>query len=217
VRRAFERIFDEFGLPEAIRSDNGPPFASPTAGGLSRLSCWWLKLGIRHERIAPGKPQQNGRHERMHRTLKQETAMPPACSLPAQQRAFDRFRHDYNHERPHEALGQQTPGSWYEPSRRPLPVPSWGRDFAYPEDFDTVRTDKHGVARWHGHSLPISSALRHELLGLEPIGPDRWQLYFGLLLLGRIQRPASGRFRLAFARSSDPQKDRVAPPPGPPV
>jgi transposase InsO family protein len=217
VRRAFERIFDEFGLPEAIRSDNGPPFASPTAGGLSRLSCWWLKLGIRHERIAPGKPQQNGRHERMHRTLKQETAMPPACSLPAQQRAFDRFRRDYNHERPHEALGQQTPASWYEPSRRPLPVPSWGRDFAYPEDFDTVRTDKHGVARWHGHSLPISSALRHELLGLEPIGPDRWQLYFGLLLLGRIERPASGRFRLAFARSSGPQKDRVAPPPGPPV
>jgi hypothetical protein len=153
----------------------------------------------------------------MHRTLKQETAMPPAASLPAQQRAFDRFRRDYNHERPHEALGQQTPASCYEPSRRPLPVPSWGRDFTYAEGFETVRTDKHGVARWHGHSLLISSALQHELLGLEPTAPDTWQVYFGTLPLGRIERPGAGRFRLRFQRASDPQRDRGALPPGPPV
>jgi transposase InsO family protein len=200
VRRAFERIFDEFGLPEAIRTDNGPPFASPTSGGLSRLSAWWLKLGIRHERIAPGRPRENGRHERMHRTLKQATASPPSASLPAQQRAFDRFRAEYNHERPHEALGQQPPVSCYEPSRRPLPEPPWGRDFVYSDAFETVRTDKHGVARWHGRSLLISSALRHELLGLDPTGPDAWQVYFGRLALGRIERPPHGRFRLSFQR-----------------
>lgn len=202
VRRAFEEIFDAFGLPKAIRTDNGPPFASASAGGLSQLSTWWQKLGIRHERIRPGQPQENGRHERMHRTLKQETARPPCTSLPAQQRAFDLFRGDYNHERPHEALGQESPAAFYEPSKRPLPVPVWGQDFTYPETFETVRSNKEGNVRWSRRTLFISSALRHELLGLDPIGPDGWRVYFGSLELGRIERPPSGRFRLRFVRRS---------------
>ena len=120
-RSELERVFKEYGLPRVIRSDNGAPFASLGAGGLSKLSVWWVKLGILPERIAPGKPQQNGRHERMHGTLKPETANPPAANLQAQQRRFDRFRAEFNHERPHEALGQTPPAQHYRPSPRSYP------------------------------------------------------------------------------------------------
>jgi transposase InsO family protein len=122
VQVQFERAFHEFGLPRAIRSDNGSPFASKTLGGLSWLSAWWIQLGIVPERIEPGQPQQNGRHERMHKTLKEQTANPPAPTMEDQQRAFDRFRADYNEHRPHEALGMQTPSSHYEPSFRVMPA-----------------------------------------------------------------------------------------------
>jgi transposase InsO family protein len=118
VREQFELAFHEFGVPRAIRSDNGPPFASKALGGLSELSVWWIQLGILPERIEPGQPQQNGRHERFHRTLKEQTASPPMAD---QQRAFDRFRADYNDRRPHEALGQTPPAKHYEPSLRPMP------------------------------------------------------------------------------------------------
>jgi putative transposase len=107
----FEEAFREFGLPERIRTDNGTPFASRGAGGLSRLSVWWVRLGIRHERIEPGHPEQNGRHERMHRTLKEETLHPPGSTARVQQKKFDAFRAEYNHERPHEALDDETPAS----------------------------------------------------------------------------------------------------------
>jgi putative transposase len=127
VRPIFKAAFKEHGLPRVIRSDNGPPFASPGVGGLSRLAVWWIKLGITPERIAAGKPQQNGRHERVHRTLKEATATPPADNGPAQQRRFDDFRALYNNERPHEALGQKTPASLYEPSPRPYPTGSTTR------------------------------------------------------------------------------------------
>ena len=121
VRKELERAFEEFGLPKKIRSDNGPPFASKALGGLSRLSVWWIQLGVLPERIEPGKPQQNGRHERMHKTLKEHTASPPRASMIEQQRAFDLFRRDYNDERPHEALGQTPPARHYEPSRQRMP------------------------------------------------------------------------------------------------
>ena len=111
----FHRAFCAYGVPRAIRTDNGPPFASRGVGGLSRLALWWIKLGIRPQRIAPGKPQQNGRHERMHQTLKQAVARPPRASWPAQQRALEAFRHEYNYERPHEALHLAPP------ARRSLP------------------------------------------------------------------------------------------------
>jgi transposase InsO family protein len=152
VRKAMRSLFDTFGLPVAIRSDNGGPFASKAPAGLSELSTWWLKLGIRHERIEPGKPQQNGRHERMHRTLKLETAMPPSSSMRAQQRAFDRFRLEYNEQRPHEALGQRFPAEFYQRSHRVLPQPYWGRDFDYPEQFETARVRKSGSLPWNDRS-----------------------------------------------------------------
>jgi len=120
-RSQLERVFREYGLPWVLRSDNGAPFASLGAGGLSRLSVWWVKLGILPERIEPGKPQQNGRHERMHGTLKPETAHPPAANLHAQQRRFDHFRAEFNHERPHEALGQTPPAQHYTRSPRSYP------------------------------------------------------------------------------------------------
>src|SRR5262249_53389444 len=122
VRPHFDLAFREYGLPLRIRSDNGPPFATTGIGGLSALSVWWIKLGIVPERIEPGKPEQNGRHERMHKTLKAEVASPSAADLPSQQLAFDRFRHIYNDIRPHEALSQQTPSSRYTTSRRVMPA-----------------------------------------------------------------------------------------------
>ena len=133
VRAIFESAFRECGMPEAIRTDNGPPFASRAMAGLSRLAVWWMKLGIVPERIAAGHPEQNGRHERMHRTLKQETASPPAANRRAQQQAFDRFRREYNEERPHEALEMQTPSAVYARSSRAYPArvrePEYGSDF----------------------------------------------------------------------------------------
>jgi putative transposase len=115
----FERVFKEFGLPDAIRTDNGLPFSSPNAlFGLSKLSVWWLRLGITIERIQPGNPQQNGRHERMHLTLKKEATKPPGFNLLQQQEVFDRFIDEYNNERPHQALGMKYPGEIYAPSVR---------------------------------------------------------------------------------------------------
>jgi integrase-like protein len=181
VRRAFEHIFDEFGLPDEISTDNGSPFASRGLAGLSRLSVWWLKLGIRHERIEPGKPQQNGRHERMHLTLKQHTASPPATSLRTQQSAFDRFRHEFNDERPHEALGQKLPSEFYVPSVRKLPDPCW-RDFPYTEAVDTFRLSRLGALRWNESTAFISLALQHELVGIAWDGT--WKLRFANLQLG---------------------------------
>ncbi len=121
TQAALIKVFRRYGLPQRMRSDNGEPFASVGVGGLSTLSIWWLKLGIVLERIEPGEPQQNGRHERMHRTLKKETAAPAQASWRAQQRRFDQFRREFNEERPHEALGQQTPADQYRPSLRAYP------------------------------------------------------------------------------------------------
>ena len=182
ARRAFTEIFEEFGLPDAIRSDNGVPFASRAVAGLSELSAWWLKLGIRHERIQPGKPQQNGRHERMHLTLKQQTALPPASSMRAQQASFDHFRREYNDERPHEALGQKPPAEFFEPSPRHLPEPYW-RDFDYGSDAETQRLDHLGQLHWNSRRVFISSTLRRELVAIEWCD-DLWRLRFANLQLG---------------------------------
>ena len=184
VRPIFEAAFQEHGLPLAIRSDNGPPFASPGVGGLSRLAVWWLKLGIRPERIVAGKPQQNGRHERVHRTLKQETAVPPADSVPAQQQRFDEFRVLYNHERPHEALGQQTPASLYQPSPRPYPErledPSYGGDVA------VRRVRSNGQIKWAGELIFVGEALIGEPVGVVETEAGDWLVRYADVELGYI-------------------------------
>ncbi len=142
VRAIFEAAFREYGLPWAIRTDNGAPFASSAVGGLSRLAVWWIKLGIVPERIEAGHPEQNGRHERMHRTLKLD--LRPAEDWRGQQRELDRFRHDYNHVRPHEALGMHTPASVYEPSPRPYPerLP----EIEYPEQMRVLTVKAIGIS-----------------------------------------------------------------------
>lgn len=181
VRPIFECAFREHGLPRAIRSDNGPPFASRAVGGLSRLSLWWIKLGIRHERIQPGKPQQNGRHERMHLTLKQATASPPAGTARQQQQRFDAFRQEYNEVRPHEALDLATPGSCYAPS--PRPYPSREPEVSYPGSWLTRRVQKRGEFYW-GVPVALSEVLSGEMIGLEPLDGRYWRTYWGPMWLG---------------------------------
>jgi len=198
VHRVFESAFEEFGLPEVIRSDNGPPFATVGAGGLSDLSVWWIQLGIRPERIEPGKPQQNGRHERMHRTLKQETAWPPRANLRAQQTAFDRFRREYNCERPHEALDNETPASAYRPSGRGYPRP-----IKRPEEqgFGEVRpVDALGRFRWGRSKVQANRALRGERVELLPIGPNHWEVRYGPVVLGLLDDARPGRGLVPRAR-----------------
>ena len=199
VRPIFEAAFKEHGLPLAIRSDNGPPFASPGVGGLSRLAVWWIKLGIRPERILAGKPQQNGRHERVHRTLNDETAKPPADSLPAQQRRFDDFRAVFNNERPHEALGQRPPASLYQPSPRPYPdrlaEPSYGGDVA------VRRVRSTGQIKWAGELIFVGEALIGEPVGVAETSSGDWLVRYADVELGYLH----------------PQRHRLSPRPLHPV
>jgi transposase InsO family protein len=182
VRVQFERAFREFGMPERIRTDNGAPFASIGLGGLTELSVWWIKLGIVPERIVPGKPEQNGRHERMHRTLKDEATRPPCATLVEQQRAFDRFRHEYNDVRPHEALAQKPPAKFYVTSVRSyserLREPEYGTDVI------VRRTDEKGRLGRRGKKLSLTRCLSHESVGLRAVDDGRWELLYGPVLLG---------------------------------
>lgn len=185
TRATFTELFRRYGLPEAIRSDNGVPFAAATAiGRLSRLSVWWIRLGIRPELTKPSHPEQNGAHERMHRTLKAETTRPPAGNRGAQQKKFDGFRSEYNHERPHEALDQRTPSELYVASPRPfpkrLPLPE------YPGHFEVRLVSRNGGIRWKKSWVNISHSLLEEYVGLEEVDDGVWSLYFGPVLLGRF-------------------------------
>ena len=164
VRGALERIFADIGLPEAIRSDNGSPFGSPGAGGLSALSVWWLKLGVEPRYIPPSSPQDNGRHERMHRTLKAQTSKPAAADVREQQARFDRFRAHYNEERPHEALEQVPPATRWRPPHRTLPARL--EDPWYDADHQVRRVRPGGTIKWHGEEVFIGEALAGELIGL---------------------------------------------------
>lgn len=190
VWRSCEAAFREYGLPNAIRTDNGTPFASRALGGLTRLSVWWIKLGIRPERIALGKPQQNGRHERMHRTLKAQATRPACASMRAQQGRFDAFRAEYNHQRPHEALHDDTPDHVYRCSTRPYPrqLP----DVHYAPDAQVRRVRRNGVIKWRSDLYFISEVLTGENVGLTQVAEDRWQIRFATLPLAildeRLQR-----------------------------
>jgi putative transposase len=184
TRSSFLRLFQEYGLPRIIRTDNGAPFATTALARLSQLSAWWIRLGVLPERIEPAHPEQNGRHERMHRTLKAETAMPPAGSLPAQQRRFNTFRHEFNHDRPHEALNQRTPASLYEPSPRPYPrrLPP----VEYPPHFEVRLVSRNGGIRWNSCWVSTSHALLEQYIGLEEVDNGIWDVYFGPIRLGQL-------------------------------
>jgi putative transposase len=180
TRRCFERAFAEYGLPERIRSDNGTPFAGAT--GLSRLSVWWLRLGIIPERIMPGHPEQNGSHEQFHAVLKTATARPPATTRRGQQRRFDRFRVEYNDERPHEALDNRVPAMLYRRSPRPLPprLPP----LEYPGHFEVRRVYSNGCCSWGGHVF-LTEALIDQELGFEAVDDAWWTVWLGRVAIGR--------------------------------
>ncbi len=173
----FKKAFKEFGLPLAIRTDNGGPFSFRGLAGLSYLSVWWIKLGIIPERIDPGRPDQNGRHERMHRTLKQETAFPPEATMEKQQRSFNHFVREYNNDRPHEALGNKTPSECYEVSTRKYP--SRLRGFEYEGHLEVGLVDHDGTIKWRGKKLYLSPILRGELVGFEQVSERRWKVWLG--------------------------------------
>jgi transposase InsO family protein len=203
VEAAVDLLFREHGLPWSMRSDNGPPFASTGAGGLTRLSVRWVKMGIGLERIYPGKPQQNGRHERMHGTLKAQTCDPPAQTPAEQQRRFDAFRQEYNNERPHEALGQKPPSEFYGASPRPfserLEDPCYGPN----EQVRRVRTS--GEIRWRGGLVFISEALIGEAVGVHERDDGHWLVSFADVPLVLIDRYTEKVARFGPGRPPRPE------------
>lgn len=188
VRAALEHLFREVGVPAAIRADNGPPFGAPA--GLSALAVWWLKLGIEPRYIPPGAPQDNGRHERMHRTLKAHTTRPAAATLAAQQTRFDAFRHYFNTERPHEALGQTVPAAHWQPSPRGYSTPV--HDPWYDADHQVRRVHGRGHIRWQGTHVYVGEALAGELVGVTELANGGHLVRFCTRDLGVID--AAARF-----------------------
>jgi transposase InsO family protein len=193
AREAFDQLFRHYGLPEIIRSDNGTPFASTGTCGLSRLSVWWILLGIKLELIAPGHPEQNGIHERMHLTLKQEACHPAAANKRAQQRRFNQWRKQFNEKRPHEALGMKKPAQLYRRSdvrySKNITEPS------YPDGYLVRRVRTNGEIKWSGRKRFIGEALKGVRLGLKRIDEKRSQVYFASILLGDLYDAETGGLR----------------------
>lgn len=190
----FEAAFREYGLPFRMRSDNGAPFASTGIGGLSRLGVWWVKLGILPERIEPGCPEQNGRHERMHLTLKTDVASPPLSEWEAQAQALEAWRNEFNTLRPHEALGMKTPAEVYSVS--PRQFPDRLADPTYPDHFDVRRVKKNGVIAVGETSVTLGVVLSRECVGLEPHDDGIWHLWFGPVFLGRLRELGRRKYHL---------------------
>lgn len=184
VQAIFEAAFREYGMPQAIRTDNGAPFASRAIAGLSRLAVWWIKLGIVPQRIQAGHPEQNGRHERMHRTLKEATAAPPQANRRAQQRSFEQFRQEYNEVRPHQALGMQTPAGVYRSSPRPFPARV--KEPEYGTALQVRRVQKHGEFNWKHTHVFLSEVLYGERVGLLPIDDRYYRVYFASMPIARF-------------------------------
>jgi len=199
ARPQFEKAFHEHGLPDAIRSDNGPPFASIGVTGLTGLSVWWAKLGIAHERIDPGQPQQNGRHERFHRTLL-EAMQPPCANRLAQERRFEVFMREYNDERPHEALGQKPPSRFYTPSARAMPDRIAEPD--YPKDAMSREVRLNGEIKWRGKLVGVSTALAGETVCVEETEQGEWQVRFYALPLGVIDAKTNRLRRLRVLKDA---------------
>lgn len=192
TRVCFQRAFAEFGLPRRIRSDNGTPFAGVGLARLSRLNVWWLRLGIVPERICPGRPEQNGSHERYHADLAAATTRPPAATRRAQQQRFNRYRRLYNEERPHEALGDDYPGARYAPSPRPLPetLPP----VEYPGHFEVRRVGNSGSVSWRGQFLFTTEVLAGEPVGFEAVDEGLWTVYYATVAIARFDE-RDGRLR----------------------
>ena len=213
AREGFRRAFATYGLPRAIRCDNGSPFGSSGAGGLTRLSVWWLKLGVEPHFIRPASPQENGRHERMHRTLKAQTSAPPAADACEQQARFDAFRRHYNDERPHEALGQKPPADLYALSSRAMPTRV--QDPWYDADHQVRRVRGVGQIKWRGEFVFIGEALAGELIGLVELENGDHVARFCGLDLGLIDRRGVFR-RFAPPRTGlrkateDPAKQKLS-------
>jgi transposase InsO family protein len=184
TKPCFELVFKEYGLPVAIRTDNGVPFASIGLGGLTKLSVWFMKLGIRPERIEPGHPEQNGRHERMHRTLKAMTANPPRSNRKVQQKAFDEFIYEYNFERPHEALGQKPPTTVYQESNRHYPyrIPK----IIYRADSVLRKVNRNGEIKWKRRAIFISKSLIGEHIAFKQKNEHLWEIWFMYYPLGIV-------------------------------
>jgi len=184
ARPVFDRTFREFGLPKAIRTDNGAPFCSRGIHGLCHLNVWWLRLGVQHQRIHPASPQENGAHERMHKTLKKDACRPPRAHMAAQQRAFNNFKTEYNVERPHEALDDTPPADSYHPSPRiyngQLPP------IEYPGHFVVKTLTHQGSMRFKDKVFFVTSALKLLPVGLEETDDGIWSLYFNTVLIGKI-------------------------------
>jgi transposase InsO family protein len=193
ARAVFERLFSHYGLPEIIRSDNGSPFASTGAGGLSRLSVWWILLGIKLELIAPGHPEQNGSHERMHLTLKQEACQPASANNRAQQRRFNKWRKEFNEQRPHEALQMKKPAQMYYRSARTYPKNL--NEPSYSPSCQIRRVRSNGEIKWCGRKRFIGEALKGASVGVKRVDNERSQVYFGSILLGDLHDADSGGLR----------------------
>lgn len=217
ARAAFTRAFLTYGLPRGIRCDNGAPFGSQGAGGLTRLSAWWLKLGVEPHFIRPASPQENGRHERMHRTLKQQTSRPPAADATEQQARFDAFRRHYNEERPHEALGQRPPAELYQPSPRLMPERL--EDPWYDADHEVRRVRTRGEIKWRGGFAFVSEALVGELVGIAELDHGAHVVRFCGHDLGVIDRPGAFRrfappragLRETTERAANPKLSTISP------
>ncbi len=199
----FERVFREYGLPRYIRSDNGSPFSSRSPGGLTRLSSWWVRLGISLEHIRPGHPEENGKHERMHLTLKNETAKPPGKNPASQQRRFNRFKHRFNEERPHEGIGMNTPNTFYSASTNPYPntLP----DLEYPGHHEVRRVRSSGEIKWKGNVVYLSAAIIGEYVSLNEINEDHWLVNYGHVTIGELKRTSKSVLPLPPTNYREPK------------
>jgi putative transposase len=210
VQPVMTELFRTHGLPRALRTDNGPPFASRTGlGGLTGFSVWLLTLDVWPDRIAPGRPDQNGRHERMHRTLGEETADPPASTIVLQQARFDAWRVDFNANRPHEALGQRRPGAVYRPSARVFP--EMVRAWEYPADHHTRRVTGAGVIHWQDSTLYLSEALKGQTVGLARRDDGNWVVRFRNFDVAVLDQDTKAIRRTGLARSGQPSAEVKAP------
>lgn len=198
ARLAFERIFRVYGIPQVIRVDNGSPFGSTGALGLTRLSAWWVKLGIRVEFIEPGHPEQNGAHEQMHRVYKAETLQPASATLRSQKRVTRQWVSEYNEERPHEALGMAVPGDFYRKSRRRMPGRL--RPWKYPAGWGSRLVKGKGMISLNGRSRFVGEAFERERLGLKRVPPGKWEVYFGPALVGELHDEDGGGIRAVLYR-----------------